>query len=615
MFMDISSEMIHALLPVYLVTVLGTSTIAVGIIEGIAEATANITKIFSGALSDWLGKRKLLTTIGYGLAAFTKPIFPLATTVGVVVAARFIDRIGKGIRDAPRDALVADLAPADLRGASFGLRQSLDTVGAFVGPLAAIAFMALSSDNFRFVFWMAVMPAFISLAVMVFAVREPARHEAAAKSRLRLADTSRLSGRFWAVVGVATILTLARFSEAFLILRSQNVGLPLALVPMVMVVMNVVYALSAYPAGVLSDRLGRGGLLTVGIVCLIVADLILALGPTIALVMVGVVFWGLHMALTQGLFASLVADTAPADLRGTAFGVFNFAGGIAMLVASVLAGGLWDAYGPTATFLAGAGFTAVALIGLMFVRDRAHSRNGAAWTTAAAVLAISLGSILIAYAPKLLTPRETGRNRAENTEPPPTQQIAPAPPAAPTLSKETNSAVVKEAPPTNREREISATTTAGAPGEFFKKKLPNGVELNIPSSGIEANLLVFLEQKAKPTERVTWFDFDRLQFETGKTTPQASSREQLQNIADILTAYPSAKVLIGDYTDKVGNPGASKRLSKARAASVRRELMRMGVDASRLNAKGYGDSHPLATNDTEDGRSKNRRISLGVIRK
>ena len=238
---------------------------------------------------------------------------------------------------------IADLAPADLRGASFGLRQSLDTVGAFVGPLAAIAFMALSSDNFRFVFWMAVVPAFISLAVMVFAVQEPARHEADTKPRLRLADTTRLSGRFWAVVGVATILSLARFSEAFLILRSQNVGLPVALVPVVMVVMNVVYALSAYPAGVLSDRFGRGGLLTVGIVCLIVADLILALGPTIALVMVGVVFWGLHMALTQGLFASLVADTAPADLRGTAFGVFNFAGGIAMLVASVLAGGLWDA--------------------------------------------------------------------------------------------------------------------------------------------------------------------------------------------------------------------------------------------------------------------------------
>ena len=370
MFMDISSEMIHALLPIYLVTVLGTSTLTVGFIEGIAEATANITKIFSGVLSDWLGKRKLLTALGYGLATFTKPIFPLAASVGWVVAARVVDRIGKGVRDAPRDALIADLAPEDLRGASFGLRQALDTVGAFVGPLAAIVLMALSSDNFRFVFWIAVIPAFISLAVMIFAVREPARHEADAKPRLRLADAKRLSGRFWTVVGVATILTLARFSDAFLILRSQNAGIPVALVPAVMVVMNIVYALGAYPAGVLSDRIGRGGLLAVGIVCLIVADLFLALGTTISLVMIGVVFWGLHMALTQGLFASLVADTAPEDLRGTAFGVFNFAGGIAMQIASVLAGGLWDAYGPSATYLCGAALTLVALIGLVLSHRR-----------------------------------------------------------------------------------------------------------------------------------------------------------------------------------------------------------------------------------------------------
>lgn len=362
MFMDISSEMVNALLPVYLVTVLGASTLTVGFIEGIAEATANITKIFSGALSDRLGKRKFLTALGYGLAAFTKPIFPLAASVGWVVAARFIDRIGKGVRDAPRDALIADLAPAEVRGASFGLRQALDTVGAFAGPLAAIVLMSLSSDDFRFVFWIAVIPAFISLAVMIFAVREPVRQETDARPRLRLADAKRLSRPFWIVVGVATILTLARFSDAFLILRSQNAGLPVALVPVVMVVMNVVYALGAYPAGVLSDRIGRGGLLAVGIVCLIAADLILALGSTIPLVMLGVVFWGLHMALTQGLFASLVADTAPEDLRGTAFGVFNFAGGIAMLIASVIAGGLWDAYGPAATFLAGAGFTVVALI-------------------------------------------------------------------------------------------------------------------------------------------------------------------------------------------------------------------------------------------------------------
>jgi MFS family permease len=302
-----------------------------------------------------------------GLAAFTKPAFPLAATVGWVVAARFIDRVGKGVRDAPRDALIADLAPADLRGASFGLRQALDTVGAFVGPLAAIVLMSLSAGNFRLVFWVAVAPAFISLAVMVLAVKEPGRHEAAARPRPSLAGVGLLPGRFWATVAVATILTLARFSEAFLILRSQSAGLAIALAPVVMVVMNIVYALAAYPAGALSDRIGRYGLLAAGVACLIVADLILALGPTVALVMTGVGFWGLHMALTQGIFASLVADAAPENLRGTAFGIFNFAGGVALLVASVLAGGFWDAYGPEATFLAGAGFAAVALIGLAFV--------------------------------------------------------------------------------------------------------------------------------------------------------------------------------------------------------------------------------------------------------
>jgi MFS family permease len=367
LFMDLSSEMIHALLPVYLVTVLGASTLTVGFIEGVAEATANITKIFSGALSDWLGRRKLLTVLGYGLAAFTKPVFPLAPTVGWVVAARFIDRIGKGIRGAPRDALIADLAPPNLRGASFGLRQSLDTVGAFVGPLVATVLMALSHDDFRFVFWIAVIPAFVAVAIMVFMVKEPLRHESEVRPPLRFSDVRRFSGPYWAVLAVAAVLTLARFSEAFLVLRAQNVGLALALVPAVLVVMNLVYALAAYPAGVLSDRFGRGGILLLGCACLIVADLVLALGPTIPFLMLGVALWGLHMALTQGLFASLVVDVVPDDLRGTAFGLFNFAGGLAMLVASVLAGGLWGAYGPAATFLAGAAFTGLAMIGLVFV--------------------------------------------------------------------------------------------------------------------------------------------------------------------------------------------------------------------------------------------------------
>ena len=371
MFMDISSEMIHALLPLYLVTVLGASMTAVGLIEGVAEATAMIVKIFSGALSDWLGKRKLLAAIGYGLAAFTKPVFPLATGLGWIVTARFVDRIGKGIRGAPRDALIADLTPPAVRGGAFGLRQSLDTVGAFLGPLAAIGLMALTLNNFTLVFWIAVIPAFISFALIVFAVpeRESPRTDGE-RPRLRFSDVWRFRLAFWLVVAIAAVLTLARFSEAFLVLRAQNLGMPIALVPIVLVVMNIVYAFSAYPAGAASDRFGRGRVLAVGIAALIVADILLAFGGHIAVMLLGIAFWGLHMGLTQGLLATLVADTAPADLRGTAFGIFNLASGIALLVASVAAGSLWDAFGPAATFLAGAGISAAALVGLLAVSKR-----------------------------------------------------------------------------------------------------------------------------------------------------------------------------------------------------------------------------------------------------
>ena len=372
MLMDVSSEMIHGLLPVYLVTVLGTSMVTVGIIEGIAEATASITKIFSGALSDWLGKRKMLAVIGYGLAALTKPVFPLAPSVGWLVGARFIDRVGKGIRGAPRDALVADIAPADLRGASFGLRQSLDTTGAFLGPLLAIVLMWWTVNNFKAVFWVAVIPAFLALALMIFAVREPARPEGLRKVRnpISLSEIKRLGAPYWWVVGIATVFTLARFSEAFLILRAQNVGVPIMLVPAVFVVMNVVYALAAYPAGVASDRTSRTTLLIIGLALLIGADLALALLPSIAGVTLGVVLWGLHMGFTQGLLATLVADTSPPELRGTAYGFFNLLGGLAMLAASVIAGSLWDAGGAKVTFLAGAGFALIALIGLLAIRER-----------------------------------------------------------------------------------------------------------------------------------------------------------------------------------------------------------------------------------------------------
>lgn len=372
LLMDTSSEMIHSLLPVFLTSVLGVSALSVGIIEGIAEATAAMTKVFSGVISDWVGKRKPLVLFGYGLAALTKPIFAIAPSLGWVITARFADRLGKGIRGAPRDALVADLSPPHLLGAAFGLRQSLDTVGAFAGPLVALLVMALSSDNYRLVFWLSTVPAVLAVLVIALWVREPDVHKVQQRRRLSWGDVKRFPKPYWAVVGIALLMTMARFSEGFLLLRAQSVGLTAALVPLVLVTMNLVYAGSAYPVGLLSDKLGKRGLLVGGFIVLIIADLVLAKANLLWTVMAGVALWGLHMGMTQGLLSALVAETAPPDLRGTAFGVFNLALGVALLLASVVAGGLWTAYGPAATFGAGALFTALALMALLFWRDGKH---------------------------------------------------------------------------------------------------------------------------------------------------------------------------------------------------------------------------------------------------
>jgi len=375
MLMDISSEMIHALLPVYMVAVLGTSVLSVGIIEGIAESTASIMKVFSGALSDRLGKRKLLAVAGYGLAALTKPVFPLAGTLGWLVGARFIDRIGKGIRGAPRDALVADITPPELRGAAFGLRQTLDTIGAFLGPLLAIGLMWLTASHFQTVFWIAVVPAFLSVLVLLVFVHEPDRSRDSRPARVPLSrrELARLGRPYWWVVVVAAVFTLARFSEAFLILRAQEAGLDLMWTPVVLVVMGFAYSLSAYPAGALSDRIDRMTVLAIGLLLLLAADLVLALAPGIVGLLIGVALWGFHMGFTQGIFGALVADNAPADLRGTAFGVFHLLTGLALLLASITAGLLWDLIGYQGTFLAGATFVLLTLTALHTLRTRART--------------------------------------------------------------------------------------------------------------------------------------------------------------------------------------------------------------------------------------------------
>ena len=373
LLMDVSSEMIHSLLPMYLVGVLGASALMVGLIEGLAEATALIVRAFSGALSDWLGRRKGLALLGYGLGALSKPFFALAGGpllpaggLGWIVGARLVDRLGKGIRGAPRDALVADIAPPGQRGAAFGLRQSLDTVGAFAGPLLAVALMLLWANDFRAVFWVAVIPALASVLLLWWGVKEPPPQPGAAPvNPINRAALRRLGPAYWGVVAVGALFTLARFSEAFLVLRAQQAGIPVAWVPLVMVGMAAVYALSAYPFGKLADRLDRRHLLMAGLAVLIAADLVLASSLHWGALLGGVLLWGLHMGMTQGLLAAMVADAAPANLRGTAFGVFNLACGVAMLGASVLAGWVWDRFGAGWTFGAGALICALALVALM----------------------------------------------------------------------------------------------------------------------------------------------------------------------------------------------------------------------------------------------------------
>lgn len=372
MLMDISSEIIHSLLPVFMTVVIGASATTIGVIEGIAEATALIVKVFSGVLSDYVGKRKALTLLGYGMGALSKPLFAVAGSTGWILGARFIDRIGKGIRGAPRDALIADVTAPAVRGAAFGLRQSLDTVGAFVGPLLALGLMLLWANDFRAVFWVAVIPGLLAVALLALGVREPDKGEPREKTAFPISRSALklLPSAYWWVVSAGAVLTLARFSEAFLVLRAQQGGLALALIPMVMVLMNIVYALGAYPFGLLADKMQHHTLLMLGIVPLIVADLLLARDGHLGWIASGVVFWGVHMAATQGLLAAMVADTAPAELRGTAYGLFNLASGMAMLVASVVAGLLWDRFGAAATFQAGAVFALAALLLLALRRDK-----------------------------------------------------------------------------------------------------------------------------------------------------------------------------------------------------------------------------------------------------
>lgn len=368
MFMDISSEMIHSILPMFLVGVVGVSVFALGLIEGVAEAVASLVKLYSGAIADRWGRRKPLVLLGYGMAALSKPLFPLADGALTVLIARVADRIGKGIRGAPRDALIADLTRPEQRGAAYGLRQALDSTGAFLGPLVAIGLLFILPGNLRAVMWAAVVPATLAVAILIVSVREPTGAPATRPLTTRLALTGirKFPRAFWSLIILAGLLTLARFSEAFLLLRAQSVGVTTAWLPGVLVLMNVAYMATAYPAGLWADRAARRPILLLGCAMLLVADLLLAAGDTPLLVAVGAIFWGLHLGLTEGLFATLVSDQAPAELRATAFGVLNLVRGVLVLPASGLAGWLWSVHGAGATFAAGACFVLLTILGLAY---------------------------------------------------------------------------------------------------------------------------------------------------------------------------------------------------------------------------------------------------------
>lgn len=364
MFMDMSSEMIHALLPLYLTTTLGASALIVGLIEGAGEALAQVVKLFSGAFSDHSGKRKPMAVLGYGLSAATKPFFALAGTPVLVLGARLADRLGKGIRGAPRDALVADLVAPSQRGAAYGLRQTLDSVGAVAGPMIALGLMVLLAGDMNLIFALATLPALASVAILVIFVREPVRHrrEEPAPSP-SLAGLRQMPGAVWVVVGLGALMTLSRISEAFLILRGAEMGLSAAYAPLMLAVMNLVYALVSWPAGTLSDRIGKGGLLTAGLAVLAGSHLLLALGGGPVAVLGAAALWGLHMGLTQGILSAMVADAAPVGRRGTAFGIFNLTSGLALLAGNAAAGAVWAFSGAEAAFLAAATVSLVTLAG------------------------------------------------------------------------------------------------------------------------------------------------------------------------------------------------------------------------------------------------------------
>jgi MFS family permease len=364
-FTDASSEMIYPLLPVFLTVTLGASAESLGIIEGAAETTAALLKLASGWWSDRVRRRKPLIAFGYGLASAARPLVAIAQSAGQVLAIRVTDRVGKGIRGAPRDALIADSVDPSVRGKAFGIQRTSDHAGAVVGPLLAFAVLNWWHTPLRKVFWLAAIPGAIALAIAIFVVQE--QHAEPASKESVATSPSLLPKRFWGVLGAITLFTLGNSTDAFLLLRATQLGVPVALAPILWAMLHVVKSSTSTPGGVLSDRVGRKPTVVAG--WMIYAVVYLGFARATAAWHAWALFavYGVYFGLAEGPERALVADIVPGGRRGTAFGWYNLSIGIAALPASIVFGWIWDRSGPHTAFLFGAAIAGLASLALLAV--------------------------------------------------------------------------------------------------------------------------------------------------------------------------------------------------------------------------------------------------------
>ncbi|MBI5682857.1 MAG: MFS transporter [Deltaproteobacteria bacterium] len=368
--MDISSEMIYPLVPLFLATILGTTKTTIGIIEGVAESTASILKVFSGYLSDKLGRRKLLMGLGYGVSVLSRPIMGLSVSWSQVLAARFIDRLGKGIRTAPRDAIIADSVETNNLGKAFGFHRAMDTVGAVIGPAIAFFLLLIFSNNFRLIFWLSMIPGLIAVALIIFFITEKrkSRDELAKLPKLTIKD---FDGNFRHYMIVIALFSIGNTSDAFLILRAENLGVDKEYIPVVYLLFNLVYSMSSMPLGILADKIGFRKTIILSFILYAAVYLGFGLADSAYHVLFLFCIYGVFKGMSEGTQRAYLATLSPPERKATAFGIYHMVVGFALLPASIIGGFLWDRIGPHATFFYGA-LTGIlsAVLFIVLIRNR-----------------------------------------------------------------------------------------------------------------------------------------------------------------------------------------------------------------------------------------------------